>query len=186
MMNIRKLFLYSLISSLSISALVAIFIFLFGNFGEIEFKLLITTLSVGGFSLTGLCSSLILAKKNLSYVAYSGILCSITGFLLSTLILWGELSEAFYFKLLLIFIIASFSTAHSSLLLLALKNKKMVDTITVITIIFITLVALMLVYLVLNLDNGIPGEFYFRMLGVFAVLDILGTITTPIIRKLRP
>jgi hypothetical protein len=40
----------------------------------------------------------------------------------------------------------------------------------------------MFIILVLNEAHDM-GEFYFRLLGVFAILDVLGTIVTPILNK---
>ena len=65
MVNLRKTFLITMIISLSISALIGIIIFLFGDFGDSEVKILLTTLSIGGFSLTGLCCSVLYEKKNI-------------------------------------------------------------------------------------------------------------------------
>ena len=45
-MNIKKLFLYLLIASVAVSSLVGIFVILFGNFGEFEVKVLLTTLTI--------------------------------------------------------------------------------------------------------------------------------------------
>ncbi len=51
-LGVRGILLVSLIASLSLSALIAIFVFLFGDFGETEIKILLTTLTIGGYSLT--------------------------------------------------------------------------------------------------------------------------------------
>lgn len=61
-MNVKKVFLITMIISLSISALVGIVLFLIGSFGYLELRILLTTLAIGGFSLTGLCSSLLYDK----------------------------------------------------------------------------------------------------------------------------
>ena len=50
------------------------------------------------------------------------------------------------------------------------------------TIGFISIVAVMLIFLVLEIIDE-PGEYYFRLIGVFAILDVLGTIVTPILHK---
>ncbi|GAA4270652.1 hypothetical protein [Hyunsoonleella aestuarii] len=44
---------------MSISALLGIVVFFVGDFGETEMKVLGTTLAMGGYSKTGLCSSAI-------------------------------------------------------------------------------------------------------------------------------
>jgi len=181
--SIRRVFLVSLIASLSISALIAIFVFLFGNFGETEFKLLFTTLTVGGYSLTGLCSSVLYDRRKYLPLAFSGIIVSAIGFLITVGAIWEIVDFDDVWKSVIIFIILAVSIAHSSLLLLARSTKNSVNVCLSATIIFIVIVALMLIYLVLNEFPHRTDEFFYRLLGVFAVLDVLGTIVTPILKK---
>ena len=180
--TIKRICLISLIVSLSISALVAIFVFLFGNFQEIEIKFLATTLIIGGYSLTGLCTSILYDQKKYIPLTLSGIIVSILGFLTAFVLIW-EISDFDYIlNAAIIFIILALSIAHISLLLLIRSDKKVINASLAATIVFITIVALMLTYLPLS-DFDDVDEFYYRILGVFAVLDVLGTIVTPILKK---
>jgi hypothetical protein len=182
--NFKKTFLVTMIISLSISALIGIFVFLFGDFGETEFRLLMTTLTIGGYSLTGLCCSVLYEKRKFTPLALSGIMISVIGFIYTVLVIWEaiDLDNDFTWKALIIFIILAASTAHSCLLLLIKSEKSLVNGALSGTIIFISIVALMLIILALNEFDDV-GEFYFRLLGVFAILDVLGTIVTPILNK---
>ncbi len=182
--NFKKTFLSMMIISLSISALIGIFIFLLGDFGETEFRLLMTTLTIGGYSLTGLCCSVLYEKRKFTPLALSGMVVSIIGFLYTVLVIWEAIDFGNYFtlKALIILIVLAASTAHSCLLLLIKSEKSLVNSALSATIIFVSIVALMLIILVLNKFDGV-GEFYFRLLGVFAILDVLGTIVTPILNK---
>jgi hypothetical protein len=45
-LNLKKFFLYLLATSAAFSAIVGIFVILFGNFGEFETEILLTTLAV--------------------------------------------------------------------------------------------------------------------------------------------
>jgi len=180
--NFKKTFLITMIVSLSISALIGIFVFLFGDFGETEFKLLMTTLTIGGYSLTGLCCSVLYEKRKFTSLALSGMVISIIGFLYTVLVIWEAIDLDDSWKALIIFIVLAASTAHACLLLLIKTEKSLVNGALSATIIFISIVALMLIILVLNEFDDV-GEFYFRLLGVFAILDVLGTIVTPILNK---
>ena len=82
----------------------------------------------------------------------------------------------------MISIILSASIAHSSLLLLITSRKTIVNVSLMLTLLFISIVALMLIILVLSRFD-MNFEFYYRLLGVFAILDVLGTIVTPITLK---
>ncbi|MBS3128062.1 hypothetical protein J4410_02865 [Candidatus Woesearchaeota archaeon] len=180
--NFKKTFLITLIVSLSISALIGIFVFLFGDFGETEFRLLMTTLTIGGYSLTGLCCSVLYEKRKFSILALSGMILSVIGFLFTVLVIWEAIGLEDSWKTLMICIILAFSTAQSCLLLLVNPEKTLVKGSLSATIIFISIVALMLIKLVLN-EFDDASESYFRILGVFAILDVLGTIVTPILNK---
>ncbi|MFT7615962.1 MAG: hypothetical protein ACI8Y7_000789 [Candidatus Woesearchaeota archaeon] len=183
--NFKKTFLVALIISLSISALIGIFVFLLGNFGETELRLLLTTLTIGGYSLTGLCCSVLYEQKRFIPLAVSGIVISIIGFFYTVLAIWElvDLNTQFSWKALIFFIVLSVSIAHICLLLLLKSDHLAVNGSLSATIIFIAIVALMLIILILN-DFDNVGEFYFRLLGVFAILDVLGTIVTPILNKI--
>lgn len=82
-LHFKKTFLITMIISLSISALIGIVLFLLGNFGQMEFQLLGTALAVGIYSLTGLCCSVLYEKRKYSFLALSGIIASVIGFLLT-------------------------------------------------------------------------------------------------------
>jgi len=187
--NLKKTFLITMIISLSISALIGIFVFLFGNFRDTEAKILSTTLSIGGFSLTGLCCSILYEKRKFIGFSFFGMASSILGFLTSILVIWEfvDVFEGFFDitgwgKLALTLIILAFSSAHACLLLLINPEKSSVKYSLFATLLFIGIVALMLILLVFEIIDN-PGEFYFRLLGVFAILDVLGTIVTPILNK---
>lgn len=179
----RKLFLILLLASLGVSALLAIFVFLVGDFGDIELRILATTLTIGGYSLTGLCSSVLYARRKNIPLAISGMIASVLGFLITVGATWEILDSDDVWRLVLLLAVLAFSIAHASLLLLVQSDKKIVNFSLKATIGLITIVGLMLIYLVLTDDFLATGDFYYRLLGVFAVLDVLGTIATPVLKK---
>ena len=190
--GIRRFFLTSLIASLSISALVAIFIFLMGNFdGKIEIRILLTTLAIGGYSLSGLCSSALYDKGRFRWFALLGIIIAFAGFLVTVAGIWNA-TELLHivgnWKMLIVLFILSFSAAHSSLLLLAKSENTFVNWVLSATIFCIALVAALLINMVIGVFGGnftMAWDLQYRLLGVFAVLDVLGTIITPILRRVR-
>jgi len=178
----KKIFLITMIFSLIISALIGISVFLFGKFGEIEMKLLLTTLTIGGFSLTGLCSSTLYYKNKYLFFSKTGMIMAVVGFIISTCTIWEILNLTNIWKWIIISIILSMSISHSSLLLLIQSRKTNVKFSLALTLLFISIVTIMLITLVLN-GFDIDSEIYFKSLGIFAILDILGTLITPILLK---
>ena len=185
---VKKTFLITMIVSLSISALIGIAVFLLGVFEETELKLLMTTLTIGGFSLTGLCCSVLYEKRRFIPLAILGMMVSFLGFIFTSSVIWGIIDwqviySSHLFEILITFVILATSTAQACLLLLIRSEKMSIDVMLAITLVFVLIVALMLIFLVFNIYNHI-GEFYFRILGVFVILDFLGTVITPILKKI--
>ena len=80
------------------------------------------------------------------------------------------------------FVILSVMISHVSLLFLVKPKSKKINYLMITTIIFITLVTAMLVIEILTESE--KGELFDRLLGVFAILDVLGTISTPVLNKM--
>jgi 4-amino-4-deoxy-L-arabinose transferase-like glycosyltransferase len=78
------------------------------------------------------------------------------------------------------------SLAHANLLLLlAERRNPVLRTALFITVGFIALLAILII-LPIATEGDIPGEngeFYWRILGVVAILDVLGTIVLPVINR---
>jgi hypothetical protein len=180
--DIKKIFLKTLIVSLSATGLLGIFIFLFGKFGETEGRLLLTTLSIGGCSLTGLCCSTIYPSEKYKIFSIIGIGTAGLCFVLTLFNIWGDFKNLENtWKLLLSLIVFTITFAHISLLLnIKIVNQLVKNTLTATTI-FIGIVAFMLLTLIVG-GFG-KGDFFYRLLGVFGILDIVGTIVTPILNK---
>ena len=180
--SFKKAFLISMIVSLSISALIGIVIFLLGSFGEIQTRILLTTLTIGGFSLAGLCSAILYDKNRFVIWGVLGMILSFIGFLVITAIIWEifRLNSVWEFGLTLI--VLSFTFSHTSLLLLINSERRSVKSALVTTLVFITLVALMILSMIWEFVHY--GQFTVRLFGVFAILDVLGTIVTPILHKI--
>lgn len=180
--NFKKYFLTTLVFALSIGAIIGIFIFLVGDFGETEVKLLFTTLALGGFSLTGLCSTSIQKRIDLKSFSNIGITISVIGFFITLAIIWEIVTLDYSWKTMLVFIILSLAIAHISLLLQIKPKTNSIKYSLIGTIIFIALVAMMLIKSTLTKFE--ESEIYFRLLGIFSILDVLGTIVTPVLNKI--
>ena len=182
--NYKKFFLRTFIVALSVSALIGIIIFLIGDFGETEVKVLSTTLAIGGFSITALGCSTIHERDEFRAFSLIGMLISVFGFLFTVSAIWVlfESNHNWVGQALFTFIILAVSTAHSALLLQIRAKTKNIKYFLIATIICISIVGLMLIKTTIN--NFGESDIFFRLLGVFAILDVLGTIATPILNKI--
>lgn len=179
-MNYKKIFLISLIIALCIGALIGIFVFLFGELGELEARLLVTTASIGGFSLTGLCCSADPALKLAGVrIPQLGRIASVLGFLIAFVTIWEIIDPDYTWQLLIAMIVIAITMAHLSLISLLKPKVGYVETIRKVTILFILLTALCILFFVVIEFEG--ASFLYRLLGIFAILNVLGTISLPIL-----
>ena len=181
-LNYKKFFLRTFIIALSISAFIGIVIFLVGDFGETEMKVLGTTLAIGGYSITGLCSSTIHNRNEFRSFSVIGMLISVFGFFFTITAIWEIIDFDRFWQILVIFTVLAVSVAHVSLLLQIRPKTNNIKYSLIATIIFISIVALMLIKSAINKFED--SEFFFRLLGVFVILDVLGTIAISILNKI--
>lgn len=180
--NYKRTFLRLFIGALLCAAIVGIFIFIAGDFGEIEGRILLTTLTFGGYSLTGLCSAMLLNKRNLKWFANLGISVSFLGMLLMVASVWELIPFEEFWNVIICFIVLSISIAHISLLFLVpIKTKRLKNLRTAVFVV-IAIVAVMLMKSIMS--NFEEPEFYYRILGVLAILDVAGSIALPILNAI--
>jgi peptidoglycan/LPS O-acetylase OafA/YrhL len=183
-MNYKRFLLITMIASLVVCALVGIYIFIFGDWDETEMKVFGTTQIVAWFSLMGFCCSIHQNNPKLRWFSITGVIAAIIAFILSVYALWWELDEeGIQWKVTFITVILSFALAHMSLMLLvkpgsALTRYSLMTTLALI----LTVAALLINAVICEFDLS---ENFIKIIGVFAILDVLGTITTPLLNKLK-
>lgn len=184
-LNLKRTFFWVIITSLSISAIFGIFVFLSGSFGETEERILITSLALGGYCLTGLCAAIWYDKKMFLPLSYTGILISGTGFLYSVLCIWDIIDiHSTQEAILLVIIILSVSLSHASLVLVGYNNKnKTVNKIIIVTLGSSVILTLLLIAIVTS-HSSFSGDFTEKAIGIFSILTALGTFLVPILYKM--
>jgi hypothetical protein len=181
---LKRYFITAIITSLVISALIGILVILLGSFGEIQARILLTTLAIGIFSITSLANLRNLESQHISYRRFAelSIAFSLLAMLFTLSLIWISVEHTPW-KPALTFFVLAVSTAHASLLLPSRSRSTLLDVAVTATLACIAFVAGFLIYLIIVENTGV-GEFFYRLLGVFAILDVLGTIVTPILARL--
>ena len=197
-MSLKKVFFIIVVGMLSMSALISCYEVLFGDWDDLTFRIISTTLSLAGYSLFGLFCAMILDSKEKDVgsvgsiaVAWSGIVTSILAAGFCMFLIWRgdlDLPEVFW-RFFVAFHILAFS-----LTLLSLMFRIFTDNLHIVTRSFLwmaivgnILAAIMLLFLCVTTNPEMFGEAYFRILGFFGILGILGTISSPILKKaLKP
>jgi hypothetical protein len=158
-------------------AATGIFIFLFGEFGQTQRNLLLSTLVIGGFSLTGLGSTVGAGTRWLWPARPLGLAASLVGLALVLLLIWGLVdNDERNLKLAGTLVVVACTSAQVSLLGLLRPANRWVLLWSLGTI----LAALGLAYLIIGgmwgHINPDSEQMYLRWIGVVAILDVTGSI----------
>ena len=182
-MNLRRLFLYLLIASIGLSAIIGIGVILFGNFGEIEVRVLFTTLTVTVTSIFGLACGAYLETGRGKYLPLAGIALSIVSALMCFLIIWNVLDDSeLFIKSFLTGVLLAASCSHLSLLSLARLDSRFAWT-RIAAVACVILLVLIFLYILWFEPKGYSDLIY-RVLGVLGILLASITVVTPILHKL--
>jgi hypothetical protein len=175
-----KVLLGSLIAALSLSALIGIYIFVAGDFGEMEIKTLITTLSLSFFSITSLGCTVAMERQRVVWLTVPGLVVSGVAFFWSLLLIWAEWHSEPSAKGMVILVLFAFSFAQGSLLELPRLRGRAAWTFPATLTCIAGLALLLSGMIVFELDD----EFFFRLAGVLGILDASGTLSIPILHRL--
>ena len=182
LISLKRISLLTLIISLSISALLAIFFLLSGHSDTLEIRLLLTTLVIGLYSMTGLGSSILYERKQYVPFTLLGIVSSIVAALVTIGLIWEVINGGSAWKIIGTLSIIALAVTHCSLLLLLHVSNKTVSLLRLVTLLMIAIVSAMLILEVVS--GASQGSFYIRVLDSIAVLDVLGTVVVPIANKI--
>ncbi|MFF2369840.1 hypothetical protein [Agromyces sp. NPDC058110] len=188
----RRTAIVVLVASLSITAVVGIVTLLSGEFGEVQGRVLGTTLLIAGASILALCHLSVVARP-VRAVGFVGLAASAVVLVIGLVLIWtpwydnGGGWPADLWRWFGITSIIAVSLAHANLLLqLSGRRRRAVRIALAVTLAAIAIVAVMLVLPLLT-DWEVPGddgETYWRWFGVVAIVDALGTIVLPVVAVL--
>jgi hypothetical protein len=179
----KILFLYVLIISVAVGSLLGIAILIFGNFGEFEVKVLLTTLTVTVTSILGLACGAYLESGRGRMIPIAGIVVAVISCVLWIYLVWhGTVHVKFYAQVLMSLTLFAAACAHISLLSLADLDRRFVWS----RYAFITADLVMTAYLLFLIwnDKSIDNEITPRVIGVLSIVVAALTLVTPIFHKL--
>jgi hypothetical protein len=185
----KKFFIYNMIGSLIVCALVAVVSVLVGDFTETAAKTLLTLFMITVHSLIALTfiwdDSRQGTFERLSFFINVIFLIIVLSFFTSIfgiwdIISWGTVSETYS-----VFFVLMFAALHSDILSKALNLDDKVDMVVFLNYIFIIAVVLMLLPVIYVENAAIAlGEMFFRILSAAAIIDGTLSILTIIFYKL--
>ena len=191
--GVRRAAIWTIIVSLVIAAGIGIATIVSGNFGELQSKVLLTTLAVAAFAILALCH-LAIITRDVRIVGWIGIGTSVLAFVSATILIWWNWNDFGYSgpgtiymtitKTFTISTLAAVSFAHANLmLLLASTPVRWMRVALDLNHVLIGLVPLIVIPMILTEGQFPPqslADVYWRFFGVVLILDALGTVALPI------
>ncbi len=182
---IRRSAIIVVVVSLSVTALIGIATLLFGNFGEVQGKIMLSTLSIGVFGILSLCDLTVVGRR-FPWVGYGGILVGAVALATSLIMIWSTLaaptSEPLW-KTFGVSGIAAVSLAQANLLLVLGERKRVAVRAGLWATLGLMAVLAVLLWLLILTNGDIGSDGYGRAVGTVAILDVLGTIVVPVISR---
>lgn len=182
-MNLKRLFLYLLIGSVAVSAVIGIGVILFGDFGKLEIRVLMTTLTVTVTSILGLACGAYYETRRGRYLPLAGIIFTIIAALLTFFIIWNVLDESKIFvKSATTMMILAVSASHLSLLSIARLDRRFAWS-RIAAFVLVGLLVGILLFLMWFEPEG-ESDVISRTIGVLSILIASVTVMTPVFHKL--
>lgn len=181
--NTRKIFLYLLIGSVVLSAVIGIGVLLFGDFGNFEVRVMMTTLTVTAASILGLACGAYLETGRARVMPVTGIVLSAISAFLTFFIIWNiaDNSEIFI-KVTATITLIAVSCAHLSLLSLARLDNRFAWSRTA-AFVFVGILDTILLWLMWFEPEG-SSDLVSRIIGILSILIASITVMTPVLHKL--
>jgi hypothetical protein len=181
----KRALLRGIVASLSATALLAIVILLFGQFGQTEGRILTTTMLLAGFGLLALPAGFLFDQGRLTGLAGAVLALATAGFALSVALVWSgddppeELAKTAA-------TIAALAVASTQVAALAARRtdrdpasvRRLFPTSTALALVLASMVGL-------AVWAEIETSSFYRTLGAAAVLDVLLVALQPILAAAR-
>lgn len=177
----------AVVASLLVASLCGIVALLGGGFGDLQARIVATTLIVAAFGTSALCH-LAVVTRAVRALGFAGLAASVVAAGAALWLVWGGDGlfegdgDGSLLKTLLVATIVAISLAHANLLLLLAERRRTVIRAGLgLTLAAIAVVATMLALPVIT--DGAVGdrEWYWRWFGVAGIVDALGTIALPVL-----
>ena len=179
-LSLKKGFLYTLIGSVGLSALLGILAILMGDFGEFEIRVLLTTLTISAASVCGLSCGAALEAERAHQLPLVGIGLSVLSAILLIIGVWAEPHADEFWKIAATCSVFAVAVSHVSLLRLARFSSRFTWAVPAAYATVFAVAGIISVMLWGEVDE----EPMFRLLGVASILAAAITVLTPIFHRL--
>jgi hypothetical protein len=176
----RKLALSVFFASVAINAILGIIALLVGDFGEVQGKVLMTSLSVSAASVMSLAMFPARERGLLGIVPDAGIALSIAGFGLLVILVWTEFQEDSLARIVGSVLTFAVAAGYASLIALATVRPKYEFVVRA-----AYGLAAVLSILIVSAIWGEPSDrIWMRVMGVISILLAAATVSIPVLHRL--
>jgi hypothetical protein len=186
-MELKKAFLMGFVLAFAAAAALAIFVVLFGKWGQFELQVLLTTASIGVYSLIALCCSTIYQDEKWKWLAGLGIATCGIGLAFAVLTNWELIKPELenLLKLRFFFLSVAMAIAATSLMIRVAARATAVSISKGVTICLIWITTGLVNLLLFERTHvARADEMLLKLLAVSGILGLLGIIATPILKKI--
>ena len=182
-MNLKKIFLYTLIISVAISAVLGIGVILFDSFGDFQSRVLMTTFTITLTSILGLACGAYYESKKARSLPVAGIALSLLAAALGIYLIWaGDRGGDAVWKSAATASLLATSLALLCLVSLATLDKRFAWSRHLIYV-SVTLLSAILLY-ILWFEPEASGDFVPRLIAVLSIVIAALTVMTPVFHRL--
>ena len=179
-MNPKRAALWFLIVSVVLSAISGIIALVSGNFGDIQARIILTTLTISAASLCALACGALWELGQVKTLPLIGIALAIITAAIFIFGIWAKISNEEYWKAGASIGIVATATAHICLLSLAKLAKRFAWS-RVAAFVAAYLLAALLIYVIYAIPDG---DTLVRIIGVNSIVLAALTILTPVFHRL--
>ena len=172
------------IGFLVLTALIAMITVLTGKFGEIQMKILATTLTISAVSICSMSCAAFIDRKRIVWLGLLGILLSVSAAIMLIIGMWWEIHSDAGEKVTISLSVFAVAFAFAFLLVFPKLDdrQKWVQLVSSVSIGIFALQAAIAIWC----EHYIKlGDWYFRLVAAVAIVVGLETIVIPILMKLR-
>ena len=170
----RGILLAGIVVSLTATALLAVGILLFGDFGETEGKILGTTAMLAGYGLLALPAGFLLDQRRLPGLAWAVLGLATVGFAVAATTVWTEAGETLG-KTTLTVTVFAFAATQTAAQLAGRRTAPGLFELSVGLVLVVAVMASAAAW------GEIESSLFYRLLGAIAVLDVLVVALQPIL-----
>jgi Double zinc ribbon len=178
----RRTIIVVILASLALSTLIGVLLLITGQFSGAALNIASVIGAITEFGLFALVSYTLIERRKYEKVGWTGLVVVGLAFLGVLIVTIGSGVASSAAKVIGVFIIGSVSFTQASLLLLVRQRHERVRIACYVTIGVIALMAVILIYPVARNFEGINLG-YLKLLGAVFLLDIAGTIATPLLSR---